>query len=44
MRPGDTVTARAEIIERHGDTESFLTEGLGCSSESLERLREDLLE
>jgi protein-tyrosine phosphatase len=36
--------AHAEIIERHGDAESFLIEGLGCSSESLERLRDDLLE
>jgi protein-tyrosine phosphatase len=36
--------ARAEIIERHGSTESFLIEGLGCSQESLERLRDDLLE
>ena len=36
--------AHTEIIERHGDTESFLIEGLGCSSESLERLRDDLLE
>jgi len=36
--------AHTEIIERHGDTESFLVEGLGCSSESLEQLRDDLLE
>jgi protein-tyrosine phosphatase len=36
--------ARAEIIERHGNVEAFLTEGLGCSVEGLERLRDDLLE
>jgi hypothetical protein len=36
--------AHAEIIERHGNVEAFLTEGLGCSVEGLERLRGDLLE
>jgi len=36
--------AHAEIIKRYGNTESFLIEGLGCSSESLEQLRDDLLE
>jgi protein-tyrosine phosphatase len=36
--------AHAEIIERHGNVEAFLTEGLGCSVEGLERLRDDLLE
>jgi len=35
---------RAEIIERYGNVEAFLTEGLGCSVEGLERLRDDLLE
>ncbi len=36
--------AHAEIIERHGSVEAFLTNGLGCSAEGLERLRDDLLE
>jgi len=36
--------AHAEIMERHGSVEVFLTEGLGCSTEGLERLRDDLLE
>jgi protein-tyrosine phosphatase len=36
--------AHAEIIERHGSVDVFLTEGLGVSSEGLERLRGDLLE
>ena len=36
--------AHAEIIERHGSVEGFLTEALGCSSDALERLRDDLLE
>jgi protein-tyrosine phosphatase len=36
--------AHAEIIERHGSVEVFLTEGLGCSTEGLELLRDDLLE
>ena len=36
--------AHAEIIERHGNVEAFLTEGLGCSAEGLERLRDELLE
>jgi protein-tyrosine phosphatase len=36
--------AHAEIIERHGSVERFLTEGLGCSRADLERLRDDLLE
>ena len=36
--------AHAEIIERHGSVEVFLTEGLGCSTEGLAQLRDDLLE
>jgi protein-tyrosine phosphatase len=36
--------AHAEIIERHGNVEAFLTNGLGCSAEGLERLRDELLE
>lgn len=36
--------ARAEIVERHGSVEAFLIEGLGCSAEGLQRLRDDLLE
>jgi len=36
--------AHAEIIERHGSVEVFLTDGLGCSTDGLERLRDDLLE
>ena len=36
--------AHAEIIERHGSVEAFLTNGLGCSSEGLARLRNELLE
>ena len=36
--------AHAEIIERHGSVEAFLTEGLGCSVEGLAQLRDDLLE
>ncbi|MFA9471019.1 MAG: tyrosine-protein phosphatase [Deltaproteobacteria bacterium] len=36
--------AHAEIIERHGSVEVFLTKGLRCSTEGLERLRDDLLE
>ena len=36
--------AHTEIVERHGSVDLFLTEGLGVSSEGLERLRDDLLE
>jgi len=36
--------AHAEIIERHGSVAAFLSEGLGCSEEGLQRLRDDLLE
>ncbi len=36
--------AHAEIIERYGSIDGFLTDGLGCSTESLARLRDDLLE
>ena len=36
--------AHAEIIERHGDVEAFLTNGLGCSAEGLAQLRDELLE
>jgi protein-tyrosine phosphatase len=36
--------AHAEIIERHGNVAAFLTNGLGCSAEGLERLRDELLE
>ena len=36
--------AHAEIVERHGSIGTFLTEGLGCSTEGLRRLRDDLLE
>ena len=36
--------AHAEIIERHGSVDGFLTEGLGCSVDGLARLRDDLLE
>jgi protein-tyrosine phosphatase len=36
--------AHAEIIERHGSVETFLVDGLGCSSEGLQQLRDDLLE
>ena len=36
--------AHTEMMERYGSVESFLIEGLGCFSESLGRLRDDLLE
>lgn len=36
--------ARAEILERHGSMAAFLTEGLGCSEEAIQRLRDELLE
>jgi protein-tyrosine phosphatase len=36
--------AHAEIIEHHGNVDAFLTNGLGCSAEGLERLRDELLE
>ena len=36
--------AHAEIIERHGSVEGYLVEGLGCSRDSLMRLRDELLE
>jgi len=36
--------AHTEIRALHGDVESFLVDGLGCSVEGLERLRDDLLE
>jgi len=36
--------AHEEIVQRHGSVEAFLSEGLGCSSDALERLRDDLLE
>ncbi len=36
--------AHAEIIERHGSVETFLTDRLGCSTEGLARLRDELLE
>ena len=36
--------AHAEIIKRHGGVEAFLTNGLGCSVESLAQLRNELLE
>jgi protein-tyrosine phosphatase len=36
--------AHAEIIERHGNVEAFLTNGLGCSAEGLSQLRDELLE
>ena len=38
------MAAHAEIIERHGDVEAFLTNGLGCSAEGLMQLRNELLE
>ena len=36
--------AHAEIVERHGDVEAFLTNGLGCSAEGLAQLRNELLD
>ena len=36
--------AHAEIIEQYGSVEDYLVEGLGCTREGLERLRDDLLE
>ncbi|MBW2720466.1 MAG: tyrosine-protein phosphatase [Deltaproteobacteria bacterium] len=36
--------AHAEILERHGSVEAFLTNGLGCSAEGLSQLRDELLE
>jgi protein-tyrosine phosphatase len=36
--------AHAEIIERHGTVEAFLTNGLRCSAEGLAQLRDELLE
>jgi protein-tyrosine phosphatase len=36
--------AHTEIIERHGNVEAFLTNGLGCSAEGLTQLRNELLE
>ena len=36
--------AHAEIIERHGSIAAFLGEGLGCSDDGLQRLRDELLE
>jgi protein-tyrosine phosphatase len=36
--------AHAEIIERHGNVEAFLTNGLGCLAEGLAQLRDELLE
>ncbi len=36
--------AHTEILDRHGSVEAFLVEGLDCSAEGLERLRNDLLE
>ncbi len=38
------MAAHAEIVERHGDVEAFLTNGLGCSAEGLAQLRNELLE
>jgi len=37
-------TAHAEIVERHGSIERYLVDGLGCSREGLEQLRDELLE
>jgi protein-tyrosine phosphatase len=36
--------AHAEILERHGSVEAYLVDGLGCSREDLEQLRNELLE
>jgi len=36
--------AHAEILERHGSVDGYLVEGLGCSIEALEQLRDELLE
>ena len=36
--------ARTEILERHGSVEQYLVDGLGCTRESLEQLRDELLE
>ena len=36
--------AHAEIIAQHGSVEEYLVEGLGCSTEGLARLRNDLLD
>jgi protein-tyrosine phosphatase len=44
VKEGSLQAAHAEIIERHGSIRTFLTEGLGCSTEGLRRLRDDLLE
>jgi protein-tyrosine phosphatase len=33
-----------EMVDRHGSVEGYLTQGLGFSRDSLERLRDDLLE
>lgn len=36
--------AHAEIVERYGSVEGYLVDGLGCSRQSLGRLRDELLE
>jgi len=36
--------ARAEILARYGSVEGYLVDGLGCSKDDLERLRDELLE
>ena len=36
--------AHEEILAQHGSVEAYLVEGLGCSRDTLTRLRDDLLE
>ena len=44
VRAQNLGAARDEIHSSHGDLETFLIEGLGCSAEQLGRLRDELLE
>lgn len=44
VKPASLEAAHTEIRELHGDVESFLVDGLGCTPEGLERLRDDMLE
>jgi len=44
VTPESLDAAHDEIRSLHGDVDTFLEEGLGCSAEELERLRNELLE
>ena len=43
-RAGDDARAHAEILERYGSIDGYLMDGLGCSQDDLEQLRNELLE